>query len=39
MIDLRAESERLENATPRERLVFAVEHFGDALLFTSSFGQ
>jgi phosphoadenosine phosphosulfate reductase len=32
------ESERLEGATPEERLAFAVDAFGDALLFTSSFG-
>ena len=31
-------NERLETATPRERLAFAVDHFGDDLLFTSSFG-
>jgi phosphoadenosine phosphosulfate reductase len=37
-MDYRAESARLEACTPEERLAFAVEHFGDALLFTSSFG-
>jgi phosphoadenylyl-sulfate reductase (thioredoxin) len=29
---------RLEHATPEERLAFAVEKFGDDVLFTSSFG-
>lgn len=37
-IDWRKESERLELATPEERLAFAVEAFGEGLLFTSSFG-
>ncbi len=37
-VDLAAESARLEAATPKERLTFAVELFGDKLLFTSSFG-
>jgi phosphoadenosine phosphosulfate reductase len=32
------ESVRLERATAEERLGFAVDTFGDALLFTSSFG-
>lgn len=36
--DLVRENERLERATPEERLAFAVERFGDSLLFTSSFG-
>jgi phosphoadenosine phosphosulfate reductase len=31
-------SERLERATPIERLEWAVDQFGDRLLFTSSFG-
>jgi phosphoadenosine phosphosulfate reductase len=35
---LELENARLEAATPEERLAFAVERFGDALLFTSSFG-
>ena len=30
--------EDLERATPRERLAFAVEKWGDDLIFTSSFG-
>lgn len=38
MIDLVAESERLEDATPHERLARALELFHDDLLFTSSFG-
>ncbi|MBX3185591.1 MAG: phosphoadenylyl-sulfate reductase [Labilithrix sp.] len=38
MIDLAVESERLERASPEERLAFAVERFGRDLLFTSSFG-
>lgn len=38
MIDLRAENERLERASPEERLAFAVDRFGEDLLFTSSFG-
>ena len=33
-----AENEQLERLTPRERLAWAVERFGDKLLFTSSFG-
>jgi phosphoadenosine phosphosulfate reductase len=37
-LDLALESERLERATPEERLAFAVETFGQDLLFTSSFG-
>jgi len=37
-VDFAAESLRLETATPRERLRFAVDAFGDKLLFTSSFG-
>jgi phosphoadenosine phosphosulfate reductase len=37
-VDVARESVRLETATPRERLAFAVELFGDKLLFTSSFG-
>ena len=32
------ENARLEGKTPQERLAFAVESCGDALLFTSSFG-
>jgi phosphoadenosine phosphosulfate reductase len=32
------DSERLERATPEERLAFAVERWGEKLLFTSSFG-
>jgi phosphoadenosine phosphosulfate reductase len=35
---LRQESARLERATPEERLAFAVDRWGDRLLFTSSFG-
>lgn len=38
MTDLGRESERLETATPEERLAFAVETWGERLLFTSSFG-
>ena len=37
-LDLARENERLEKATPEERLAFAVQAFGDRLLFTSSFG-
>jgi phosphoadenosine phosphosulfate reductase len=37
-VDFSAESRRLEAATPEERLAFAVDAFGDKLLFTSSFG-
>ncbi len=36
--DLDSENERLEHATPRDRLAFAVEAFREDLLFTSSFG-
>lgn len=36
--DLAAENERLEGASPAERLAFAVDAFGEDLLFTSSFG-
>jgi phosphoadenosine phosphosulfate reductase len=35
---LSRENERLEHATPEERLAFAVERWGERLLFTSSFG-
>jgi phosphoadenosine phosphosulfate reductase len=38
MIDLERENERLEGLAPEERLAFAVDTFGDDLLFTSSFG-
>jgi phosphoadenosine phosphosulfate reductase len=38
VIDLARENERLEHATPEERLAFAVDVYGDKLLFTSSFG-
>lgn len=37
-LDLAAENERLERATPEERLAFAVRTWGEGLLFTSSFG-
>lgn len=37
-LDLALENEHLERATPEERLAFAVETFGEDLLFTSSFG-
>jgi len=37
-IDVERENDRLESLAPAERLAFAVERFGDALLFTSSFG-
>jgi phosphoadenosine phosphosulfate reductase len=37
-LDVGRESERLERATPEERLRFAVGTFGTQLLFTSSFG-
>jgi phosphoadenosine phosphosulfate reductase len=37
-LDVPRENERLERATPEERLAFAVERWGDRLLFTSSFG-
>lgn len=36
--DIEAESARLEAASPAERLAFAVDAFGEGLLFTSSFG-
>lgn len=35
---LAEDNERLEAASPLERLAFAVERWGDRLLFTSSFG-
>lgn len=37
-LDLEQENARLERASPEERLAFAVETFGNDLLFTSSFG-
>ncbi len=37
-MNLAAESARLETASPRERLAWAVDRFGADLLFTSSFG-
>jgi phosphoadenosine phosphosulfate reductase len=37
-VDVARENERLERATPEERLAFAVETWGRRLLFTSSFG-
>lgn len=37
-LDLARENERLEGASPEERLAFAARHFGSDLLFTSSFG-
>lgn len=37
-VDVARENERLERATPEERLAFAVETWGQRLLFTSSFG-
>lgn len=37
-LDLQAESARLEGLSPAERLSFALDVFGDDLLFTSSFG-
>ena len=37
-LDIDRENARLEGASPEERLRFAVETFGDRLLFTSSFG-
>jgi phosphoadenosine phosphosulfate reductase len=37
-LELARESERLESATPEERLAFAVARWGEKLLFTSSFG-
>jgi phosphoadenosine phosphosulfate reductase len=36
--DLARENERLEGLSPEDRLAFAVETFGEDLLFTSSFG-
>jgi phosphoadenosine phosphosulfate reductase len=38
VIDLERENARLEGASPEECLAFAVEAYGDKLLFTSSFG-
>jgi len=38
VIDFGRENARLEGASPEERLAFAVEAYGDRLLFTSSFG-
>jgi phosphoadenosine phosphosulfate reductase len=38
VIDFGRENARLEGASPEERLAFAVETYGDKLLFTSSFG-
>jgi phosphoadenosine phosphosulfate reductase len=38
IVNIAAESERLEGASPEERLAFAVRTWGDRLLFTSSFG-
>jgi phosphoadenosine phosphosulfate reductase len=37
-VDLDRDSERLEHATPEDRLAFAVERWGERVLFTSSFG-
>ena len=37
-LDVAAANARLEQASPEERLSFAVEHFGERLLYTSSFG-
>jgi phosphoadenosine phosphosulfate reductase len=37
-VDLDRDSLRLERATPEDRLAFAVERWGERLLFTSSFG-
>ncbi len=37
-LDLERENRRLEGASAEERLAFAVERFGEGLLFTSSFG-
>jgi len=37
-LDLARENERLEGASPEERLAFAARLFGGELLFTSSFG-
>ncbi len=38
VLDLAQANERLERATPEERLAFAAARFGEDLLFTSSFG-
>jgi phosphoadenosine phosphosulfate reductase len=38
VVDLARESALLEGKTPEERLAFAVETWGEKLLFTSSFG-
>jgi len=38
VLDLDRESERLERASPEDRLAFAVDRWGERLLFTSSFG-
>ena len=38
VLDLARANERLERATPEERLAFAAAEFGKDLLFTSSFG-
>ena len=37
-VDIERENQRLEALSPEERLAFAVETWGDDLLFTSSFG-
>jgi phosphoadenosine phosphosulfate reductase len=37
-VNLATENERLERASPEERLAFAAQNFGKDLLFTSSFG-
>jgi phosphoadenosine phosphosulfate reductase len=37
-LDLVGENQRLERLSPKERLAFAVDTFGEDLLFTSSFG-
>jgi len=37
-LDIERENSRLEATTPEERLTFAVSHYGERLLFTSSFG-
>jgi phosphoadenosine phosphosulfate reductase len=37
-LDVARENARLESATPEERLKFAVDTFGERLLYTSSFG-
>ncbi len=39
LLDLAAQNEVLEAATPEERLSFAVRTWGQRLLFTSSFGS